>query len=131
MQRTTGKMMKIGGLAATAAVVGITLGTPAMACSRARCTHRPTRLRRFTVNRAWFICEAHSFTLRQDGQRSKVPLERVTLARTPLRPLPGPDRGVRSAVRHRVVGRPAASPALVHRLPRCPNIAAHGMLLAL
>lgn len=34
MQQTIGNMMKIGGLAVTAVVVGITLGTPAMACSR-------------------------------------------------------------------------------------------------
>jgi len=34
MQQTIGNMMKIGGLAVTAAVVGITLGTPAMACNR-------------------------------------------------------------------------------------------------
>jgi hypothetical protein len=34
MQQTIGNMMKIGGLAVTAAVVGMTLGTPAMACSR-------------------------------------------------------------------------------------------------
>ncbi|HEV3200392.1 MAG TPA: hypothetical protein VGZ73_20950 [Bryobacteraceae bacterium] len=34
MQQTIGNMMKIGGLAVTAAVMGITLGTPAMACSK-------------------------------------------------------------------------------------------------
>jgi hypothetical protein len=34
MQQTIGNVVKIGGLALTAAVVGITLGTPAMACSR-------------------------------------------------------------------------------------------------